>query len=95
MGAWLIFMTLGITVAAYNLGCLSGAVPTIWIGNYLGRRKTIFVGSSVMIIGAILQAASYSLPQLIVGRIVTGFGRHLPPYYRRQSPRLTPLQVMA
>lgn len=67
-------MAIGITVAAYNLGCLTGAIPTIWIGNYLGRRKTIFVGSSIMIVGAILQCTSYDLAQLIVGRIVTGFG---------------------
>jgi MFS family permease len=61
-------------VATYNLGCLSGAVPTIWIGNWLGRRKTIFAGSFIMVIGAILQCGSYSLGQLIVGRLVTGFG---------------------
>lgn len=27
-----------------------------------------------MVVGAIIQTASYSLAQLIVGRIVTGFG---------------------
>lgn len=27
-----------------------------------------------MIVGAVLQTASYGLPQLIVGRWVTGFG---------------------
>lgn len=46
----------------------------IWIGNYLGRRKTIFVGSIIMVIGASLQACAYSLPHLIVGRIITGVG---------------------
>lgn len=44
------------------------------LGDMLGRRKTIFVGSSIMVVGAIIQTASYSLAQLIVGRIVTGFG---------------------
>ena len=38
----------------------------------LGRRKTIFFGSSVMVIGATLQSSSFGLPQFIVGRIVTG-----------------------
>ena len=28
-----------------------------------------------MVIGALLQCTSYDLPQLIVGRIVTGFGK--------------------
>jgi MFS family permease len=64
----------GITTASYNLGCFFGAIFCIWIGNYLGRRKTIFTGSIIMIIGATLQACAYSLPHLIVGRIVTGIG---------------------
>lgn len=41
----------------------------------LGRRKTIFVGSFIMCIGALLQCTSYQLGQFIVGRLVTGFGR--------------------
>jgi MFS family permease len=40
----------------------------------LGRKKTIFIGSAIMIIGAILQTSSYGLAQLIVGRWITGFG---------------------
>ncbi|KAL4972732.1 general substrate transporter [Aspergillus desertorum] len=64
----------GIVVAAYNLGCFAGSIPTIWVGNWLGRRKTIFLGSFIMVIGALLQCTSYDLPQFIVGRLVTGFG---------------------
>jgi len=63
-----------ITVGAYTLGCFFGAVATIWLGNILGRKRTIFYGSVIMIIGAILQASSYGLAQLIVGRWITGFG---------------------
>ncbi|KAF2128881.1 MFS sugar transporter-like protein [Dothidotthia symphoricarpi CBS 119687] len=63
-----------ITVGAYTLGCFFGAVVTIWLGNMLGRKRTIFWGSVIMIIGAVLQTSSYGLPQLIVGRWVTGFG---------------------
>lgn len=40
----------------------------------LGRKKTIFIGSAIMIVGAILQTASYGLAQLIIGRWITGFG---------------------
>ncbi|PLN85997.1 putative sugar transporter [Aspergillus taichungensis] len=64
----------GIAVAAYNLGCFLGAVFTIFVGNPLGRRKTIFWGSVIMTIGALLQCCAYDLPQWIVGRIVTGWG---------------------
>lgn len=64
----------GIAVAAYNLGCFFGAILTIFIGNPLGRRKTIFCGCVTMATGALLQSTSYDLPQFIIGRIVTGVG---------------------
>lgn len=64
----------GISIGSYNVGCFFGAVATIWLGDVLGRRRMIFAGSSVMVVGAILQCSSFSLPQLIVGRLVTGFG---------------------
>lgn len=67
----------GISVASYNVGCLFGAIACIWIGDMLGRRKTIFVGSAIMVVGAILQASAFSLPHLIVGRIITGLGNGL------------------
>lgn len=64
----------GITVGGYTLGCFFGAVATIWLGNLLGRRKTIFVGSSIMVVGAALQCSAFSLGQLIAARLITGFG---------------------
>ena len=67
----------GIAVASYNLGCFFGACACIFVGNPLGRRRTIFVGTCIMIVGAILQCTSYSLPQWIVGRIITGAGNGL------------------
>lgn len=38
----------GITVASYNVGCFFGAIITIFIGDILGRRKMIFIGSAIM-----------------------------------------------
>ena len=64
----------GIAVGAYTLGCFFGALATMWLGDRLGRRKMIFLGSSIMVVGAILQCTSYGLPQFIVGRLITGFG---------------------
>jgi MFS family permease len=75
--------TQGITIGSYNLGCFAGAIACIWLGNMLGRRKTIFLGTSIMIVGAILQCTPgtlpnlQGLPQLIVGRVITGFGNGL------------------
>ncbi|KAF8859442.1 major facilitator superfamily transporter monosaccharide [Acephala macrosclerotiorum] len=67
----------GITVASYNVGCFLGAILCIFIGNPLGRRRTIFLGSSIIVIGEILQCSSYQLVQFILGQIVTGIGNGL------------------
>ncbi|GAA5997513.1 sugar porter family MFS transporter [Rhodotorula paludigena] len=64
----------GITVAIYEIGCLGGAVGAILFGDRLGRKNMIMLGMSIMIVGAIILAASYGLAQFIVGRIVTGVG---------------------
>lgn len=60
--------------AIYDVGCFLGAVSTIWIGESLGRKKTILLGTTIMSIGAILQVAAFGIPQMIVGRIVAGIG---------------------
>ena len=74
LGTYVWLIRLGITVGGYTLGCFFGAVATIWLGNLLGRRKTIFVGSSIMVVGAAIQCSSFSLGQLIAARLITGFG---------------------
>jgi MFS family permease len=43
----------------------------------LGRKRTIFIGSCIMIVGAAIQASSMSLGQLIASRLITGFGKML------------------
>ena len=63
-----------VAVASYNLGCLLGALICIKLGDKLGRRWTIFTGSAIMLLGAMLQASSFHISQLIVGRVITGIG---------------------
>lgn len=64
----------GISIASYNLGCFFGAILAIFIGNPLGRRRMIIIGTAIMVVGAALQASAFSLAHLIVGRIITGLG---------------------
>lgn len=64
----------GAAVGSYNLGCFVGAIATIWLGDILGRKKMIFLGSAIMVVGAIIQCSSYKLGQLVVGRLITGLG---------------------
>ncbi|KAI0347352.1 general substrate transporter [Trametopsis cervina] len=81
-------------VAIYEIGCLVGALSNLWLGDRIGRRKTIVLGGSIMIVGAILQATSFSYAQLVVARIVTGLGNGLntstvPSYHAECSPAST------
>ena len=64
----------GITVAAWNIGCFISAMLTIFWGDVIGRKKTIFIGLTFLIIGEIIQASSYSFNQFIAGRVIAGFG---------------------
>ncbi|KAJ4029065.1 hypothetical protein NW756_006185 [Fusarium oxysporum] len=65
---------LGFIVSSYNLGCLSGCIVTFFVGGRLGRRPTLWLAMSVLVIGATLQATAYGVPQMIVGRIIAGLG---------------------
>ncbi|KAI0693572.1 general substrate transporter [Cytidiella melzeri] len=78
-------------VAVYEIGCLTGALSNLWVGDRIGRRRTIVTGGIIMIIGAILQATSFSYAQLVVARIITGLGNGLntstvPSYHAECSP---------
>lgn len=64
----------GTVVAIYEIGCFFGALFCMLLGERLGRRRCIMLGSVVLIIGAAVQASSFGIPQLIVGRIVAGLG---------------------
>lgn len=83
---------LGTIVAIYDVGCAIGSIATIWIGDRLGRRRTIFIGGILVsliaplsnsigdscltaiqiCLGTALQASAFSVPHMIVGRIITG-----------------------
>ncbi|KAL0258638.1 hypothetical protein SLS55_006135 [Diplodia seriata] len=60
--------------AIYDIGCFFGAICAFMIGERLGRKKCVLLGTTIMSIGAILQIAAFGVPQMIVGRIIGGFG---------------------
>jgi MFS family permease len=64
--------TLSTVTAIYDIGCFIGAIVAFTIGESLGRKKSIMVGTTIMAVGTILQASSFSLAQMFVGRIVLG-----------------------
>ncbi|THX42267.1 general substrate transporter [Aureobasidium pullulans] len=63
------------TVAAiYDVGCFIGAIIAFTVGERLGRKKTIILGTAIMSIGVILKTSSFSLPQMFAGRVILGIG---------------------
>ncbi|KAH7140330.1 general substrate transporter [Dactylonectria estremocensis] len=64
----------GQIVATYDIGCIIGTLLSILVGDKIGRRRCILIGCTILIVGGILQATSYSLAPMIVGRIVAGVG---------------------
>lgn len=64
----------GTVTAIYDVGCFLGSLFAYWLGEKLGRRNTVIVGTTIMSIGALLQASSYSLGQMMAGRIIAGIG---------------------
>ncbi|KAL2865723.1 sugar porter family MFS transporter [Aspergillus lucknowensis] len=64
----------GQIVATYDIGCIIGTLVSMVWGDKLGRRRCILTGCCILIVGAILQTAAYSLAPMIVGRVVAGIG---------------------
>lgn len=64
----------GAVIASFQLGALIGALSCTALGDRLGRRKTIFLGGVLTVIGELLQTSAYGLPQFVVGRVILGLG---------------------
>ncbi|KAK2744638.1 hypothetical protein FQN57_004243 [Myotisia sp. PD_48] len=64
----------GITSSCFSLGAFLGCMFAVATGDYFGRRYSNFIGLAMNAIGAILQITSFHLPQMIIGRIINGFG---------------------
>ncbi|KAI0190367.1 general substrate transporter [Xylaria flabelliformis] len=64
----------GIIAASYSLGAIL-SLPFIGrVNDRFGRRWSIFGGSVIMVIGALIQGLSVHVGQYIVARLILGFG---------------------
>lgn len=61
-------------MSLYTVGCMIGALSCFQLGDKLGRLRTITIGATLVIIGSIILCSSFSLAQLLVGRVVMGLG---------------------
>lgn len=63
----------GITAAMAG-GSFLGSVFTGILTDKLGRRPVIQIASFFWIVGCVIQTSAQNVPQLIVGRVIAGFG---------------------
>jgi len=64
----------GNITALYDIGCVVGSIITYFIGEKFGRRTMLMAGGIIMVIGTAILGSSYTIAQLIAGRIITGIG---------------------
>ncbi len=64
----------GTVTSLFLIGAFFGSLTTSFNHDRLGRLKMTHIGSVGIVLGAAIQASSFSTAQLIVGRIVAGFG---------------------
>jgi predicted MFS family arabinose efflux permease len=56
--------------SSYTLAAAFCSLTVMAIGMPLGRRKCIMLGDMFVIVGASLQASSWSVPQIIIARVL-------------------------
>lgn len=59
-------------MAIFELGSALGALSCLAVGDRLGRPRTMLLAGCICIVGVVIQVSTYSLAQILVGRIVTG-----------------------
>lgn len=64
----------GVVIACLTLGAITGSFSCSFYGDTFGRKKLIFSGALLTLVGTILQASSFHLAQTIVGRFILGNG---------------------
>ncbi|KAJ4306911.1 Ribulose bisphosphate carboxylase large chain [Collariella sp. IMI 366227] len=61
-------------VAILEIGAFISSLMVGKIGDIIGRRKTIFYGSCIFLVGGALQTFARSMPMMMAGRFIAGLG---------------------
>ncbi|KAI1356614.1 putative sugar transporter [Xylaria sp. FL0043] len=64
----------GLVVASFTLGAIPGCLSCSYTADLFGRKPVIFAGALVSLLGEVLEASSFGLSQLIIGRVILGVG---------------------
>ncbi|KAH8429816.1 sugar porter family MFS transporter [Aspergillus melleus] len=62
----------GGVVSSFQGGAILGTIINMMLGDWLGRKRSIFFGSAVSVFGCALQAGAVSMSMLIIGRFIAG-----------------------
>jgi MFS family permease len=65
---------LGQNTHTQSIGSLAGLPFAPYLNDFLGRRWTIFIGASIMIVGVAMQTAAQNIGMFIGCRFLIGFG---------------------
>ncbi|EFQ32868.1 uncharacterized protein GLRG_08012 [Colletotrichum graminicola M1.001] len=64
----------GAVFSIYTVGNIVGSLGCGYFMDRWGRRASMFCGACSIVIGSVLQASSYQLPQFFIGRFIVGVG---------------------
>lgn len=64
----------GLVTAIYDIGCSLGAVAAFIWGEKIGRKNSIIFANVIVVVGAVIQTASFSYWQMFASRIIAGVG---------------------
>ncbi|KZS92517.1 general substrate transporter [Sistotremastrum niveocremeum HHB9708] len=67
-------ITIGFMTSAQNIGALLALPIAPFISDGLGRRRALFVGSTIMLAGVAMQSTTTGVPEFIAARGIIGFG---------------------
>ncbi|KAI1758124.1 lactose permease [Xylaria castorea] len=66
--------TVSLLFSLYTVGSIVGAPFAAIVSDKFGRRKTMFIGGIIIIIGTAIISSSSTIPQFVVGRFILGVG---------------------
>ena len=64
----------GFVTSVYDLGCFAGALLTLGVGEWLGRKRMLIIFTIIMTSGILVQTGAHSMKQMLWGRFVAGIG---------------------
>lgn len=64
----------GFITASMSLGSFFGSISSTFVSEPFGRRASLLICACLWIIGAAVQSSSQNRAQLIIGRIISGWG---------------------